>query len=629
MSKPKYDFTGWATRYNVLCTDGRTIKPGAFAHMDGERVSLVYNHNHDSLENVIGYVDLEARPEGMYARGSFNDSPEGQKAKYRVVHGDLTDLSIFANHLVPRGFGQNVEHGDIKEVSLVIAGANSGAYIDNVICHTDNGDPEFDMTMAEIFTGSENGIELVHSDDDEPDETLEHANKEGEKEMEDKNTTPQKGGKTVGAILETMNEEQRACVEYLVGAAVTDKDAADSEADKEGGNNDMKHNVFDNEGMQEGSVLCHADEEAIIELAKSKSVGSLKEAIKIYAAETGNDTLAHAFNESTLETFLPEYKLIDPAKPKTYYQDESWIDAFMSGISKSPISRVRTRRADARGTGIRAKGYKTKGREKTNMGNISLLGRTTDPTTVYVKDMLNRDDIIDITDFEIVDYNWELMQHAIKEEIALAIMVGDQREEGDDDKIDETKIRPIWTDDELYCITANVDIAAARASIQGTETGQHFSDNYVYAEAIIQAALYAREKYKGSGSLKFYCTPHLLNVMLLARDFNGRRIYDSKADLEKALNVKEIVTVEQFEGLTRTEGTGANAKTKKLLGLFFDLKDYQIGCVKGGEITKFDDFDIDFNQYKYLMETRLSGAIVEPWSCIRLEEYVTTETPQG
>lgn len=642
MPKNKYDFTGWATKYNVLCTDGRTIAPGAFAHMDGKRVSLVYMHNHTDLNNVLGYADLEARPEGIYARGCFNDTLEGRDAKTRVIHGDLTSLSIYANHLSPKGFGQNVMHGDIQELSLVINGANREAMIDNVLCHSDDGTTGFDMSAAEIYTvdPEQDRICLVHSDEEEPDENLseeqpdeklEHADKEGEKNMADetkKTGTPEQGekkeGKTVGEIMETMNEEQKACVEYLVGVA---SEEAKGGAD-EGGNDNMKHNAFDNEQMMEGSVLSHADEEAIIEIAKSRSVGSLKEAIRIYGEQQGNDALAHAFDAGTIDTFLPEYKLIDPAKPKTYYRDESWIDAFMSGISKSPIARVRTRRADARGTGIRAKGYQ-KGTQKTNMGNISLMGRTTDPTTVYVHDELNRDDIIDITDFEVVDYTWELMEHAVKEEIALAILVGDQREAGDPDKIDETKIRPIWTDDNLYVIHETIDMNAARTALQGTETNQHFSENYIRAEAMVQACLYSREKYKGSGNLKMYCTPHYLNIMLLSRDLNGRRIYDSKSDLEKALNVREIVTVEQLEGLTRTVGIGQDAKTMKLNAILFDLKDYQIGCVKGGQIAKFDDFDIDFNKYKYLMETRLSGAIVEPWSAIVIEEEVVAQQPQG
>lgn len=640
MSK-KYDFTGWATKYNILCTDGRTIKPGAFAHMDGQRVSLVYMHNHSDLNNVIGFADLEARPEGIYARGSFNDSLEGRDAKERVVHGDLTSLSIYANHLTPRGYGQDVVHGDIQELSLVIAGANSGAYIDNVLCHSDSGHPELDMSSAEIYTinPDEDPIQLVHSDEDDEPETepqptdepenseepeveetddLEHNDKEGGESMPGE-------GKTVKEILDTMNEEQKACVEYLVGAV---KEGDDEDDDNEGGS-EMKHNVFDADSMKEGSVLSHADEEKIIELAKSRSIGSLKEAITIYGQETGNDTLAHAFDAGTMETFLPEYKLIDPAKPKTYYRDESWIDKFMASISKSPIARVRTRRADARGTGIRAKGYNTKGSQKTNMGNITLMTRTTDPTTVYVHDELHRDDIVDITDFAVVDYTWELMQHAIKEEIALQVLVGDQRADGDPDKIDPSKIRPIWTDDDLYVIHQTIDMAAARAELQGTETGKYFSDNYVLAEAMVQACLYGRENYKGSGSLVMYCTPHKLNVMLLSRDRNGRRIYDSKADLEKALNVKEIVTVEQLEGLTRVVGTGANAKTMKLDAILVDLSDYQIGCVKGGEITKFDDFDIDFNKYKYLMETRLSGALVEPWSAIVIEEEVVAQQSGG
>lgn len=383
----------------------------------------------------------------------------------------------------------------------------------------------------------------------------------------------------------------------------------------EGGDNIMKHNLFDKDETQQGGVLTHADQTAIIELAKQSSVGSLKTAMQIYSED--NAALAHGFED--YEALFPEYELTKKGEPETLERDQSWISAVMSKIHKSPYARIRTRQADARIAELRAKGYQNKGDEKTVTGKIKLLSRTTDPQTVYIKDDMHRDDIIDITDFDVVAYQWRSMRHVLDEELALAALVGDGRDDGDPDKIHEDHIRSIWHDDELYTIHEDVDIDKAKAELQGTNTGANFGENYIYAEAIITAALYSREKYKGSGTPDLYCTPHLLNVMLLARDLNGRRIYDSKTDLAAALNVGAIHTVEQFEGRTRTT---TNGKTKKLLGLFVNLADYQFGSTKGGEITKFDQFDMDFNKYKYMLETRLSGALTKVYSAIALEEPV-------
>ena len=393
----------------------------------------------------------------------------------------------------------------------------------------------------------------------------------------------------------------------------------------------MKHNVFDTDDMYEmGSenYLSHADEVAIIDLAKKSSCGSLKQAMEIYAEE--NDFLAHGFEDAALAKLFPEYELTKSGAPELLERDQSWISGVMSKIHKSPISRIRTRQADARIAELRAKGYQKKGDKKTLMEQIKLLGRQIDPQTVYIKDEMHRDDIIDITDFDVVNYQWTLMRHLMEEELALAALIGDGRDEADPDKIHEAHIQSIWNDAELYTIHKDVDIEAARTELQGTNTGANFGENYIYAEAIITAALYSREKYKGSGTPDLYCTPHLLNVMLLARDLNGRRIYDSKTDLAAALNVNSIVTIEQFEGKTRTTTDG---KTKKLLGLFVNLSDYTFGSTRGGEITRFDDFDIDFNKYKYLMETRLSGALTKVYSAIALEEPVaeasSPSSPEG
>ena len=350
--------------------------------------------------------------------------------------------------------------------------------------------------------------------------------------------------------------------------------------------------------------------------------------MEIYAEE--NDFIAHGFEDAALAKLFPEYELTKSGAPELLERDQSWVSGVMSKIHKSPISRIRTRQADARIAELRAKGYQKKGDKKTLMEQIKLLGRQIDPQTVYIKDEMHRDDIIDITDFDVVNYQWTLMRHLMEEELALAALIGDGRDESDPDKIHEAHIQSIWNDAELYTIHQDVDIAAARAELQGTNTGANFGENYIYAEAIITAALYARERYKGSGTPDLYCTPHLLNVMLLARDLNGRRIYDSKTDLAAALNVNSIVTVEQFEGKTRDAGGG---KTKKLLGLFVNMSDYTFGSTRGGEITRFDDFDIDFNKYKYLMETRLSGALTKVYSAIALEEPVAADSspssPEG
>lgn len=600
-----FDFHGWATKNDLQCSDGRIIRTDAFKHCDGQTVPLVWNHNHDDPYRIIGHAMLENRDEGVYTYGKFNDTKLGKTAKIYVEHGDITQLSIYANQLKQQG--PNVLHGTIREVSLVLAGANPGAFIENVIKHSADG--EYDEVVedeARIFTGED--IELYHAE--EP------------KEEEEKPVAEEtKSNKTVADVIETLNEEQKAVVEYLLGEALEEKNE-DKEENSEGGNDSMKHNVFDQEEVKKGRTLTHSDQEAIIELAKKSNVGSFRDAVRQYIEN--NETLAHGFvdeeGNDAIETLFPDYKLLNPGAPELIERDLSWVDHVLNRIHKSPISRIRTRYADARIAELRAKGYQKKGDEKTISGNIKLIGRTTDPQTVYRKDEMHRDDIIDITDFNVVDYQWKVMRHNLNEELALAAMIGDGRDEGDPDKIHETHIRSIWNDDEMYTIHGDVDFTALKSELQGTETGAHFGENYIYAEGIITKALYLREQYKGSGNLEFYCTPHLVNVMLLARDLNGRRIYSSKADLAAALDVKAIHTVEQFEGKTRTDKDG---KEHKLLGLFVNLNDYQFGCTRGGEITKFDDFDIDFNKYKYLMETRLSGALVKLWSAIALEEPVT------
>lgn len=619
----KFDFCGWATRNNTKCSDGLTIMKDAFKDCDGLTVPLCWGHNHDDPSRVLGHALLENREDGVYTYCKFNDTEQGQNAKLLVEHGDVTALSIYANKLKKQG--NFVMHGAIREVSLVLAGANPGAYIETVLAHGEEVEGE-----AIIYTGEE--LSLMHSDDVEPEPEeqreqdpeadIQHADtsdSKGDEKMEG-DLSPADGKKTIKDVYESMNEEQKLVCQAMVGMAL-EGDGSDDD-NSEGGEENMKHNIFDTEDMTQNDVLSHADQEAIVELAKNRSVGTLQDAISIYY-EQNKDTLAHGINE--IETLFPEYKDVYPGAPEKLTRDMGWVSTVMQKTSKSPISRIRTRQADVRGEDLHALGYK-KGAKKALSANIKLMSRTTDPQTIYIKDALHRDDIVDITDFDVVSYQYDTMRMLLNEEVAKAVLIGDGREEGDANKIDETHIRSIWHDDELYTIHADVDIAAAKKELQGSNTGANFGDNYIYAEAIITAALYAREKYKGSGNLDFFCTPHLLNVMLLARDLNGRRIYDSKADLAAALNVNSIQTVEQFEGKVRTD---AESGKHKLLGLFVNLADYRIGSAKGGEITKFQQFDIDFNQEKYLIETRISGALTRVFSAIALEEPVAEASSQG
>ena len=618
-----YDFSGWATRNNIQCSDGRTIMKDAFIQNDGQKVPLVWNHQHNDVNEVLGHALLENREEGVYAYCKFNDTASGKTAKSLVVNGDVDKLSIYANRL--KSQMNNVIHGCIREVSLVLAGANPGAYIDSVVVHGEGAEAEEE---AEIYTDEPINV-ITHSDEesedvvDEGGEKVEENQEKGENKMENEEILHSEGSgeKTVGEVFDTLNEEQKTAVYAIIGQALDDDD---DENEEEEGEDNMKHNVFENDTNSE-EVLTHADQMAIIKLAKQSNVGSLRNALEIYCAENG--VLAHGedglFTDEVIGQLFPDYKLLNPGAPEKIDNDYAWVERVLSRAHKSPISRVRTRYTDLRAADIKAMGYE-KTKEKKLINSLSLLGRSHDPQTIYVKDKLERDDIIDITDFDIVAYQKGIMEAALKRTLATAILIGDGRADGEEGKIKEAHIKSIWNDDELYTIHADVDIEAARNELQGTDTNVHFGENYIYAEAIITAALYSREKYKGSGALDFYCTPHLLNVMLLARDLNGRRIYNSKADLAQALNVKEIIEIEQFEGKTRTTEDG---KTKKLLGLFVNMNDYQIGSTKGGQITSFEDFDIDFNQYKYLMETRASGALIKPFSAIALEE--PTEVAAG
>lgn len=606
-----FDFSGWATKANLKCSDGRIIRPDAFKHNDGQTVPLVWNHKHNDPSEVLGHALLENRADGVYAYCKFNDTDSGKTAKLLVQHGDVDQLSIYANQLKQQG--PNVIHGNIRELSLVLAGANPGAFIDSVIVHGEESDEEAYIYTGEYIDLAHTGVPNIDEEETAPEETKEDTLEHSEEEKMDENKKTD--DKTVQDVIDTMTEEQKTVMYALVGAALED----DME-DDEGGNDDMKHNVFDQDEQKKDNYLSHSDQADILALAKTTSVGSLKHAMEIYAEE---NSLQHGID--SIETLFPEYKLVNPGAPELLERDQTWVGTVMNGVHKSPISRIRTRQADARAAEIRAKGYK-KGDQKKLSANLKLLSRTTDPQTVYRKDELHRDDIIDITDFDVVEYQYGVMRRNLEEDIAMAILIGDGRDDVDADKISEDHIRSIWHDDDLYTIHADVDIAKARAELQGTNTNANFGENYIYAEAIITAALYSRERYKGSGNLVFFCTPHLLNVMLLARDLNGRRIYESKSDLAAALNVASIQTVEQFEGKTRTT---TDEKTKKLLGIFVNLSDYQVGSTKGGEITRFNQFDIDFNKEKYLLETRLSGALTKVYSAIALEEPVSNGVAAG
>lgn len=612
----KYDFGGWATRNDLQCADGRVIKKDAFKAQNGQTVPLVWMHNHADPANVLGLAHLENRDEGVYAFCEFNDTESGKTARELVKHGDVQSLSIFANQL--KQAGHDVVHGIIREVSLVLAGANPGAFIDDVMMHGD-GETGIVIGYNEMIMG-----QLEHSAD-KPD-------KKKEKEKIEPNDKSDNGEKkddkveTIEDIFKSMNEKQQTAV-FAMMAEFVDKENPKKEDDEsKGGDDNMKHNVFDTGKRDDKSFLSHADQEEILKLAKTSQVGTFQTALEIYANENAlqHDALASGFVQDgtgNVTLLFPEYKDVRPGAPELITNDQGWITTVMNKVHKSPISRIRTSQVDIRNIdALKAKGY-TKGKQKKQTGNFKLVRRTTDPQTVYVKSALHRDDIIDITDFDYVAYLYNIDRLMLNEELATAIMLGDGRDDGDEDKISPDHIRPIWLDDDLYTIHVDLDIAAAKKELQGINTAANFGENYIIAEAMINTVLYARENYKGTGTPDLFITPHMLNQMLLARDINGRRIYSSKAELAAALNVGSINTAEQFEGKTRTT---SDNKKKKLVSIISNLADYSLGATKGGEVTHFTQFDIDFNQEKSLLETRCSGALTRVYSAIAIEEDVTT-----
>lgn len=571
----KFDFSGWATRNDLKCSDGRTIRRDAFKDNNGQTVPLVWNHQHNDSMNVLGHALLENRDQGVYAYCTFNDTESGQNAKLLVEHGDVTALSIYANQLKQQG--GNVLHGAIREVSLVLAGANPGAFIDSVLTHGEASDEE-----AIIYTGED--ISLAHSD--EPEKKKEDA-KEDTSEKEDKPMAEDNKEKTVQDVFDEMTEEQKNVVYAMIGMALEEQGGADDdeEDNSEGGNEDMKHNVFDQDQYQEESALSHSDMETIINDAKR--FGSLKESFLAHAEDYGIDNIDYLF---------PDAKNVTPT-PEFIKRDTDWVQKVMSGVHHTPFSRIKSMFANITEDEARAKGYIKGNLKKEEV--FSLLKRTTTPTTIYKKQKLDRDDVVDITDFDVVAWLKAEMRLMLDEEIARAILVGDGRLSSSDDKINETNIRPIVSDDALYTIRKKVSVA-------------HGATDDVKAKTFIKAAIKARKDYKGSGNPTLYTTEDVVTDCLLLEDTTGRRLYNSVNDLATTLRVKEILTIEVMEGVKGPEG-GA------LMGIIVNLADYNVGADKGGAVNMFDDFDIDYNQQKYLIETRCSGALIKPYSAIELE----------
>lgn len=567
-----FDFSGWATRNNLRCSDGRIIMKDAFKHNDGQTVPLVWNHQHNDPLNVLGHALLENREEGVYAYCKFNETESGKNAKLLVEHGDVSALSIYANQLKQQG--PNVLHGAIREVSLVLAGANPEAFIDNIVRHGEYSDEE-----AIIYTGE--NISMYHAEKKE----------EEEKPVEKKE---EKNEETVADVFETLNEKQKTVVYAMIGQALEEKEESEDNDDNDnskGGNKTMKHNVFDKEDAKK-DVLSHSDMEAIF--ADAKRYGSLKDSV-----------LAHGIEN--IDYLFPDAKNVTDT-PQFIQRDMGWVQKVMNSVHHTPFSRIKSVLANITEEDARAKGY-IKGKIKKDEV-FSLLKRTTTPTTIYKKQKLDRDDVVDITDFDVVAWLKSEMRMMLDEEIARAVLVGDGRLSSSDDKINEQNIRPIWTDADLYTIKAPVTVAANATADEK-------------AKAFIRAAIKSRKNYKGSGEPTLYTTEDVLTDCLLMEDTTGRVIYDSVSKLATALRVKEIVTVPVMENLSRTnEGT-----TYELMGIIVNLKDYNIGADKGGAVNMFDDFDIDYNAQKYLIETRCSGALIKPYSAIALE--LTTEEAQG
>lgn len=579
-----YDFAGWATRNNVRCADGRTILKDAFKENNGQKVPLVWNHRHDDPYTVLGHALLENRDEGVYAYCKFNNTESGQNAKELVQHGDITSLSIYANRLQQNG--GNVIHGVIREVSLVLAGANPKAVIANVIQHGEELNDEAQIYFDEPLV-------LEHADEDKKEKTMVEDKKEEEKTMADEKKTSE-NEETIADVIATFNEKQKKVFYALIGQALSEKEN-NNESEED---NSVKHNVFDRDDENQENVISHADLQEV--LKDAKRCGSLRDSAIQHGLED-LQYMAHAdYGVDPVDYLYPDARNVT-ATPQMIQRNTAWVSKVMQGVHHTPFSRVKSLFANITGDEARARGY-VKGNRKLEEV-ITLLKRTTTPTTVYKKQKMDRDDIIDITDFDVVAWLKGEMRGMLEEEIARAILVGDGRSPSSDDKINEMNIRPIWTDDDLYTIKAAV-APASNATAEDT------------AKLMIKQIIKARKDYKGSGNPTFFTTEDVLTDMLLIQDTTGRDIYDTEEKLRTKLRVKEIVTVPVMEGLTRTDN---ESHTRKLAGIIVNLDDYNVGADKGGAINMFDDFDIDYNQEKYLIETRCSGAMIKPYSAIAIE----------
>lgn len=614
MASKRPDFTGWATKTGIKCTDGRTIMENAFKDQDGQTVPLVWQHMHDDPDLVLGHAVLHNKKGGVWAECYFNNGPKARSAKELVGNGDITSLSIYANQLKQNG--GNVIHGVIRELSVVLAGANMGATIDNVIlAHGDSMDELEDEAI--IYSDeAEQLLFLEHADKEEAEEEkpeeLKHAdeeeNKTEEKPMAEEKKAPEaKDERTVKDVWDSMTEEQQQVCYYMIGQALEGKGEEAEHSDEDGEELTMKANVFDQETTNKREVLSHADQEKIIN--RAKKLGSMKEAWDEALEEGG--VLAHAvYNDdgteqeygiANIDYLFPDYEALNDTPDKIRREDD-WVNVVMAGVRKTPFARIKTVHANITMDEARAKGY-IKGNEKKEEV-FNLLKRTVDPQTVYKKQKFDRDDVIDITDFDVIAWTKAEMRDMLNEEIARAVLIGDGRGVEDADKIKADHIKPIWTDDDLYAIKVAV-----------TEG----SDDEATAKNAIRAMIKNRKLYKGSGNLIFFTSEDWLSEMLLIEDQMGHTLYKTVQELATKLRVNRIVTVPQFENLTRTVGSGQSAVTKKVIGIAVDLKDYATGTNRRGQVEMFDDFDIDFNQYKYLIETRLSGMLVKPYSAIVLE----------
>ena len=598
----KYDFSGYATRNDLKCSDGRTIRAGAFKECAGKVVPLVWQHQHGDPMNVLGHALLEERSDGMYAYCSFNNTEPAQQAKELVLHGDVDQLSIYANKLVQKA--GDVLHGAIREVSLVIAGANPGAMIDFIaMAHGEDGESDeaviynndfIDNLGGELEDDAESEESVEHSDTKE--EAIEHADSEDKEEKQEEKKMAEDSGKekTVQDVIDTMNEEQKKVMMYLVGVAAENGGANEN---KNEGEEDMKHNVFDGSDEYKGSEgqdeLTHAQIKTMID--DGKKYGSLRDSVLAHADDYGIKDIDWLFPEAKTFTDKPEF----------ISRKMEWVSTVMSGVHKSPFSRIKSMFADITEDEARAKGYIKGNLKKEEV--FSLLKRTTTPTTIYKKQKLDRDDIIDITDFDVVAWIKAEMRVMLDEEIARAILVGDGRLSSDDDKINEDNIRPIWKEADLFCIKKEVTVG---------------ENDDATAKNFIRACIKSRKDYRGSGNPVLFTTEDFLTDMLLLEDSIGHKLYKTEGELATAIRVSKIVTVPVMENLTRPVTKNNQAYTNTLMGIIVNLNDYNVGADKGGAISMFDDFDIDYNQQKYLIETRCSGALTKPFSAIVLEKSV-------